>query len=72
MGAPRVNYRETVTRKAAFDYQHKKQSGGQGQYGRVIGYLEPTESVMDDVQFENLMARACDIVGFVYTVICII
>ena len=34
-GAPRVNYRETITCSATFDYTHKKQSGGQGQYGKV-------------------------------------
>jgi elongation factor G len=34
-GAPRVNYRETITSAATFDYTHKKQSGGQGQYGKV-------------------------------------
>lgn len=40
-GAPQVNYQETITTKAPFEYTHKKQSGGAGQYAKVIGYLEP-------------------------------
>lgn len=40
-GKPQVAFRETITRKVEFNYTHKKQSGGAGQFARVIGYIEP-------------------------------
>ena len=50
-GRPQVAYRETITRRADFDYIHKKQTGGAGQYGRVCGYIEP--STDEDFVFIN-------------------
>ncbi|MDE0940479.1 MAG: elongation factor G, partial [Pirellulales bacterium] len=41
VGAPKVSYRETATRRANFDFKHKKQTGGSGQYAHIKGYLEP-------------------------------
>jgi len=50
-GTPTVSYRETITRLAEFNYTHKKQTGGAGQFGRIAGYMEPITE--EEFVFEN-------------------
>ncbi|XP_029536280.2 elongation factor G, mitochondrial [Oncorhynchus nerka] len=54
MGKPKVSFRESVTSAVPFDFTHKKQSGGSGQYGKVIGVLEPLDQEnYTKVEFED-------------------
>jgi elongation factor G len=50
-GNPRVAYRETITQRADFNYTHRKQTGGAGQFGRIAGYIEPVSDA--EFIFEN-------------------
>ncbi|KAK8104300.1 Elongation factor G- mitochondrial [Apiospora kogelbergensis] len=53
-GQPRVAYRETITKRADFDYLLRRQTGGPGDYARVGGWIEPnpdsTESIRSGFQ----------------------
>jgi len=50
-GAPQVAYRETITRRVEWEYTHKKQTGGSGQYAKLLGIMEPCEG--ENYIFEN-------------------
>lgn len=55
VGKPKVAYREAITKRAEFNYTHKKQSGGAGQFARVAGYIEPyaIDDAQKDFEFKN-------------------
>ncbi|KAI9865399.1 MAG: Elongation factor G, mitochondrial [Trichoglossum hirsutum] len=51
-GQPQVAYRETITQRVPFDHLLKKQTGGAGDYARVMGWMEPTGS-LEENHFEH-------------------
>ena len=55
LGQPEVAYRETITEKVPFDHLLRKQTGGAGDYARIMGYLEPTGELGENI-FEDLIS----------------
>jgi elongation factor G len=54
VGAPNVSYREAPTKEAQFNYRHKKQTGGSGQFAHVVGRLIPLEADAESTyEFED-------------------
>ena len=54
VGAPKVSYREAPTRETPFNYKHRKQTGGSGQYAHVVGKLIPLDvQAPEPFVFEN-------------------
>jgi elongation factor G len=54
VGAPKVSYRESPTKEVTFDYKHKKQSGGSGQFAHIKGRLTPIATDSEDsFEFEE-------------------
>lgn len=54
IGNPTVNYRESIGSKSSFNYLHKKQSGGAGQFARVIGHVD---ALISDFHAEDAMSQ---------------
>ncbi|GER54607.1 elongation factor G [Striga asiatica] len=61
IGKPHVIFQEIISRRAEFDYLHKKQSGRQGTYARIMGKFSLIEPLLPDsgtkFGFKNMLAR---------------
>jgi elongation factor G len=54
---PAVAYRETITKRVRYDYTHKKQTGGSGQYAKIAGWIEPWSPEGDVGELQGKQSR---------------
>jgi elongation factor G len=55
-GAPKVSYRESAVKTIEFNHKRKKQTGGSGQYGHIVGKLGPmTEEEREEIEGDDLL-----------------
>ena len=55
-GAPKVSYRESATQPFEFDHKRKKQTGGSGQYGHIVGVMSPmTDEDREEAEGKELL-----------------
>ncbi|KAI9832588.1 MAG: Elongation factor G, mitochondrial [Phylliscum demangeonii] len=59
-GQPQVAYRETITERTEFDHLLRKQTGGPGDYARVVGYMEPTGDMTRNDFEQQIFGGAID------------
>ena len=65
VGTPSVRYREAISGKQEFNFLHKKQSGGSGQFARVIGYVESiSDEELEEAKAKGKSNEDDDTIGF--------
>lgn len=62
-GMPQVAYREALTQRVDFEYLHKKQTGGSGQYAKIAGFIEP--STEENYEFVDSTKGGCIPIEFI-------
>ena len=57
VGQPKVAFREVISSEVDYQYEHKRQSGGRGQYGKAIGMARPNEGPWFESHYLSFFVR---------------